>query len=53
MVMGDDRATLGHLEEQSFPEIWDGPAYRDFRRRLMSEDPPPVCRGCSLYRGTF
>lgn len=53
MVMGDDRATLGHLGEQSFLEIWDGPAYRDFRRRLMSDDPPAVCRGCSLYRGTF
>ena len=53
MVMGDDRATLGDLGEQSFPEIWNGPAYREFRRRLMSEEPPDVCRGCSLYRGTF
>jgi len=53
MVMGDDRATLGHLGEHSFPEIWNGPAYREFRRRLMSEEPPEVCRGCSLYRGTF
>ncbi|WP_246607447.1 radical SAM protein [Paractinoplanes toevensis] len=53
MVMGDDRATLGQLGEQSFPDIWYGPAYREFRRRLMSDDPPEVCRGCSLYRGTF
>jgi radical SAM protein with 4Fe4S-binding SPASM domain len=53
MVMGDDRATLGQLSEQSFPDIWYGPAYREFRRRLMSDDPPEVCRGCSLYRGTF
>jgi radical SAM protein with 4Fe4S-binding SPASM domain len=53
MVMGDDRVVLGRLGEQSFPEIWDGPAYREFRRRLMSDDPPEVCRGCSLYRGTF
>jgi radical SAM protein with 4Fe4S-binding SPASM domain len=53
MVMGDDRAALGDLGEQSFPEIWDGPGYREFRRRLMSDDPPAVCRGCSLYRGTF
>ena len=53
MVMGDDRAALGNLEEHSFPQIWNGPAYREFRRRLMSADPPEVCRGCSLYRGTF
>jgi radical SAM protein with 4Fe4S-binding SPASM domain len=53
MVMGDDRATLGQLSEQTFPQIWYGDAYREFRRRLMSDDPPEVCRGCSLYRGTF
>jgi radical SAM protein with 4Fe4S-binding SPASM domain len=53
MVMGDDRATLGQLGEHSFPEIWYGAAYREFRRRLMSDEPPQVCRGCSLYRGTF
>jgi radical SAM protein with 4Fe4S-binding SPASM domain len=54
MVMGDDRVALGHLEEQSFPEIWDGTPYREFRRRLSGDDDPPgVCRGCSLYRRTF
>ncbi|WP_084516645.1 radical SAM protein [Microtetraspora niveoalba] len=53
MVMGDDRATLGDLRSQSFAEIWEGAAYREFRRRLMGDDPPEVCRGCALYRGTF
>jgi hypothetical protein len=53
MVMGDDRATLGQLDEQPFPDIWYGAAYREFRRRLMSDNPPQVCRGCSLYRRTF
>jgi radical SAM protein with 4Fe4S-binding SPASM domain len=53
MVMGDDRVRLGNLAEQSFPQIWHGPAYRDFRRRLAGDDPPEVCRGCSLYRRTF
>jgi radical SAM protein with 4Fe4S-binding SPASM domain len=53
MVMGDDRATLGRLGEQSFPQIWYGSAYRDFRRRLASDTPPETCRGCSLYHGTF
>jgi len=53
MVMGDDRIALGRLSEQSFPEIWGGSAYREFRRRLAGDDPPDVCRGCALYQGTF
>jgi radical SAM protein with 4Fe4S-binding SPASM domain len=53
MVMGSERATLGSLSDRSFAEVWQGPAYRDFRSRLESDDPPGVCRGCSLYRGVF
>ncbi|WP_041833445.1 radical SAM protein [Actinoplanes sp. N902-109] len=53
MVMGDDRVALGDLTERSFPEIWSGPAYQDFRRRLTGTEPPEVCRGCSLYRRAF
>jgi radical SAM protein with 4Fe4S-binding SPASM domain len=54
MVMGDDRVALGSLTEASFPEIWAGPAYREFRTRLASDDDPPeVCRGCALYQQTF
>jgi radical SAM protein with 4Fe4S-binding SPASM domain len=53
MVMGDDRVALGRLDEESFAEIWTGPAYREFRRRLAGDDPPDVCRGCALYQGTF
>lgn len=53
MVMGDDRVALGRLSEQSFPDIWAGPAYREFRRRLAGDEPPDVCRGCALYHGTF
>jgi radical SAM protein with 4Fe4S-binding SPASM domain len=54
MVMGDDRVALGRLDEQSFPEIWHGPAYVQFRRRLIGDaEPPEVCRGCALYQHTF
>jgi radical SAM protein with 4Fe4S-binding SPASM domain len=53
MVMGDDRVALGRLSEQSFPEIWHGRPYREFRRRLAGAEPPDVCRGCSLYWRTF
>jgi radical SAM protein with 4Fe4S-binding SPASM domain len=53
MVMGDDRVALGSLAGQTFAEIWHGEPYRDFRRRLSTDDPPDVCRGCSLYRNAF
>jgi len=57
MVMGDDRVMLGRLTEQTFPEIWSGEPYRDFRRRLAGTlagtRPPEVCQGCALYQGTF
>ena len=53
MVMGDDRVSLGSLAGQSFADVWHGPAYREFRRRLTTDDPPEVCRGCSLYRNAF
>jgi radical SAM protein with 4Fe4S-binding SPASM domain len=53
MVMGSERATLGDLHEQSFAEIWAGDAYGEFRERLLGQEPPEVCRGCSLYRGVF
>jgi radical SAM protein with 4Fe4S-binding SPASM domain len=53
MVMGDDRVALGQLSRQSFPEVWNGEGYREFRRRLVADDPPDVCRGCALYQRTF
>jgi radical SAM protein with 4Fe4S-binding SPASM domain len=53
MVMGDDRVALGHLDRQGFAEVWRGDAYRRFRRRLATDDPPEVCRGCALYQRTF
>lgn len=53
MVMGDDRVSLGRLDEQTFPEIWNSPPYQRFRAALLDGEPPAVCRGCALYRGTF
>jgi MoaA/NifB/PqqE/SkfB family radical SAM enzyme len=53
MVMGDDRVALGDLAVASFPQIWYGPAYQDFRARLAGDEPPEVCRGCALYQRTF
>lgn len=54
MVMGSDRAVLGDLERQDFTAVWHGEAYERFRLGLLSDDDPPeVCRDCSLYRGVF
>jgi len=51
MVMGEERVRLGDASD--FSGVWDGPAYREFRRRLMGDDPPEVCRSCAAYRGRF
>jgi radical SAM protein with 4Fe4S-binding SPASM domain len=53
MLMGDDRAILGDLREESFDTIWRGEKYAAFRAALESDEPPPPCRGCSEYRGVF
>lgn len=54
MVMGDDRATMGRLDDPGgFPAVWAGPAYVAFRQALLSDEPPEVCRGCAQYRRRF
>jgi radical SAM protein with 4Fe4S-binding SPASM domain len=53
MVMGAERATLGEIGHDGLVTAWRGERYAEFRRRLRTDDPPDVCRGCSLYRGVF
>ncbi len=53
MIMGTDRAVLGDAERQDVASIWQNDAYAEFRARLLGDDPPDVCRGCSWYRGVF
>jgi radical SAM protein with 4Fe4S-binding SPASM domain len=53
MVMGADRAVLGDTRQRPFSAIWRGSEYRSFRAALETDEPPDVCRGCSLYRGVF
>jgi hypothetical protein len=40
--------TLGDATQQTLREIWNGPAYRDFRAALQSDAPPRCCAGCGL-----
>jgi MoaA/NifB/PqqE/SkfB family radical SAM enzyme len=47
-MRGYDSFTLGDATQQSLREIWNGPAYQEFRRALLSDDPPRSCAGCGL-----
>jgi MoaA/NifB/PqqE/SkfB family radical SAM enzyme len=53
MVATPDRQQLGNMASDGVAPVWTGYAYQQFRARLASSDPPPVCAGCAIYRGTF
>ncbi len=53
MVATPDRANLGSMTDRGVAAVWDGEAYRSFRARLESDDPPEVCKGCAIYQGRF
>jgi radical SAM protein with 4Fe4S-binding SPASM domain len=53
MIATPDRLNLGSVAEQGVAAVWNGEAYRAFRRQLASDEPPDVCRSCSIYSGTF
>jgi MoaA/NifB/PqqE/SkfB family radical SAM enzyme len=40
--------TLGNYLQEGVQAVWTGAAYRQFRERLYSSEPPPSCRNCGL-----
>lgn len=44
---------LGLINSSNLEEVWNGPAYQDFRSQLASSTPPAICRSCSIYNGMF
>jgi MoaA/NifB/PqqE/SkfB family radical SAM enzyme len=40
--------TLGDATQHTLREIWNGAEYQDFRRKLLSADPPQTCANCGL-----
>jgi len=40
--------TLGDATQQTLREIWNGPAYQEFRRALLGAAPPKSCQNCGL-----
>ena len=53
MVSTPDRINFGKIAEHHAEELWNGADYQEFRERLSSEQPPEVCRSCSIYKGIF
>jgi len=47
-MRGYDSFTLGDATQQALREIWNGEAYRDFRRALLSDHPRQCCANCGL-----
>jgi MoaA/NifB/PqqE/SkfB family radical SAM enzyme len=43
---GYETYTLGDAKTQSLDEMWNGPAYHDFRTALVSDAPPKPCQNC-------
>jgi MoaA/NifB/PqqE/SkfB family radical SAM enzyme len=47
-MRGYNGFTLGDATQQSLRQIWNGPRYQEFRRALLSEEPPPACASCGV-----
>jgi MoaA/NifB/PqqE/SkfB family radical SAM enzyme len=45
---GYENYTLGDATQQSLRDIWNSPAYRDFRTTLLSAAPPKPCQNCGM-----
>ena len=53
MIATPDRANFGNMAAAGAAAVWNSADYHEFRDRLDSDDPPEVCRSCSVYHGTF
>jgi radical SAM protein with 4Fe4S-binding SPASM domain len=53
MVSTPDRINFGNVLEQGAEETWNNAPYQAFREQLASDEPPDICRSCSIYTGTF
>ncbi len=38
---------FGNILKASFDEIWFSPSYHDFRKSVLSDDPPLMCKVCT------
>ena len=47
-MRGYENFTLGDATQQTLREIWNGEDYQEFRRALLTEQPPAPCQTCGL-----
>jgi MoaA/NifB/PqqE/SkfB family radical SAM enzyme len=47
-MRGYENFTLGDARTTPLPEIWNSPAYQEFRAGLLGDAPPKPCEGCGL-----
>jgi MoaA/NifB/PqqE/SkfB family radical SAM enzyme len=45
---GYENYTLGDATQQTLRDIWNGIAYREFRKALLSDKPSAACANCGL-----
>jgi hypothetical protein len=43
---GESGLVLGNAFRQPFHEIWNGAPYKEFRRRILTDEPFDCCKGC-------
>jgi MoaA/NifB/PqqE/SkfB family radical SAM enzyme len=53
MIATPDRLNFGDMAKEGVARVWSNDAYRRFREKLASDDPPGICKGCALYNGNF
>ncbi|WP_447984750.1 radical SAM protein [Nitrospira sp. Nam74] len=53
MIATPDRLHMGNMLEHGVEAIWNGRQYQTFRDRLDSDEPPELCRSCSVFKGSF
>jgi MoaA/NifB/PqqE/SkfB family radical SAM enzyme len=53
MIATPDRMNFGSVAQHGVLAVWNGEGYEGFRRQLASDEPPDICRSCSIYTGTF
>ena len=41
---------VGNLNEEKLDQIWTGPRFADFRKRINTPNPPAPCRNCGMSR---
>ena len=53
IIATPDRYNFGDMGQLGVETIWNAPKYDAFRGQLASEEPPEICRTCSVYQRTF